>query len=136
MASHPHDSQPATGSVTLIASPDRVRLILSGELDMLMKPELLDAVHEAVLHDVPVEVDVRDVTFMDSSVLAALSRLIQGSSQRPTFISPPPVVRFLLDVTRIGELIDIVGTDGEPLKPTMAEQSSPAPPLRDRALGD
>jgi len=124
MAAHPQFPQPAAGSVTLIASPDRVRLILSGELDMLMKTELLDAVHEAVLHDVPVEVDVRDVTFMDSSVLAALSRLIQASSERPTFISPPPVVRFLLDVTRIGELVNIVGADGEPLETSMAEQSS------------
>ncbi len=126
MATHPHDAQPAAGSVTLVASPDRARLILSGELDMSMKSELLDAVHEAVLHDVPVEVDARDVTFMDSSALAALSRLMQGSSHRPTFISPPPVVRFLLDVTRIGELVDIVGTDGQPLEPTMAEQSSGA----------
>jgi len=108
-----------------MASPDRVRLILSGELDMLMKVELLDAVHEAVLHDVPVEVDVRDVTFMDSSVLAALSRLIQATRHRPTFISPPPVVRFLLDVTRIGDLVDIVGPDYQPLEPSVAEQSSP-----------
>ncbi|MCM3661347.1 STAS domain-containing protein [Georgenia satyanarayanai] len=126
MAAHPHTPLPAAGSVTLIASPDRVRLILSGELDMLMKTELLDAVHEAVLHDVRVEVDVRDVTFMDSSALAALSRLIQASGERPTFISPPPVVRFLLDVTRIGELVDIVGADGEPLEPSMAEPS-PSP---------
>ena len=115
---------PAAGTVTLHASPDRVRLILRGELDMLMKTELLDAVHEAVLHDVPVEVDVRDVTFMDSSALAALSRLIQASSHRATFISPPPVVRFLLDVTRIGELVDIVGPEDATLEPATSEQHS------------
>ncbi|PYF95944.1 anti-anti-sigma factor [Georgenia satyanarayanai] len=136
MAAHSQLPQPAAGTVTLHVSPDRVRLILRGELDMLMKTELLDAVHEVVLHDVPVEVDVRDVTFMDSSVLAALSRLIQVSKERPVFISPPPVVRFLLDVTRIGELVDIVGTDGEPLEPSTAEQGSTGLPVREHAPGD
>ena len=133
MATHSELPGPAAGSVTLHASPDRARLILRGELDMLMKTELLDAVHEAVLHDVPVEVDVRDVTFMDSSVLAALSRLIQASSHRPTFISPPPVVRFLLDVTRIGELVDIVGPDDGTLELASSEQSTQQ---REHALGD
>ncbi|WP_251840505.1 STAS domain-containing protein [Oceanitalea stevensii] len=133
MATHSHTPGPAAGTVAFHATPDRARLILRGELDMVMKAELLDAVHEAVLHDVPVEVDVRDVTFMDSSVLAALSRLIQASTHRPTFISPPPVVRFLLDVTRIGELVDIVGPDDGTLEPASAEQGSQP---REHALGD
>lgn len=122
MAAHSQLPQSPSGSVTVIPSPERVRLILCGELDMAMKTELLDAVREASLHDAPVEVDVRDVTFMDSSALAALSRLISTSSHRPRFISPPPVVSFLLDVTRLGELVDIIGPQGSPLAP--AEESA------------
>lgn len=133
MSAQSQQPGPAAGTVTLHASPARARLILRGELDMLMKSELLDAVHEAVLHDVPVEVDVRDVTFMDSSVLAALSRLIQASTHRPTFISPPPVVRFLLDVTRIGELVDIVGPEDATLEPATSEHGSQQ---REHAFGD
>src|SRR5690606_20113400 len=60
VATHSHTPGPAAGTVAFHATPDRARLILRGELDMVMKAELLDAVHEAVLHDVPVEVDVRD----------------------------------------------------------------------------
>lgn len=122
MASHSQLPQPPSGTVAVMPSPNRVRLVLRGELDMSMKAELLDAVREASLHDAPAEVDVRDVTFMDSSALAALSRLISVSRHRPTFISPPPVVSFLLDVTRLGELVDIVGPQGDPLAP--AEQGS------------
>lgn len=125
MAAHSELPQHAPGTVEVNASPQRVRLILSGELDVLIKTDLLDAVHEAVAHDAPVEVDVRDVKFMDSSALAALSRLIQASNHRPTFINPPPVVRFLLDVTRIGELVDIVGPVEETAAHADAEHPGP-----------
>lgn len=126
MASHSQPPEPVPGTITLHVSPGRVRLILRGELDMTSKTELLDSVHEAVLHDVPIEVDVRDVTFMDSSVLAGLSRLIQATSYRPTFISPPPVVRFLLDVTRIGDLVDVVGENEDALASTSDERPTSA----------
>lgn len=112
MSAHPAVPEPQPGSVVLVVSPSRVRLVLGGELDLLIKPELLDAVREAVLHDLPVEVDARHVTFMDSSVIATLSRLIQATRHRPAFIDPAPVVRFLLEVTGIGGLVDIVDQEG------------------------
>lgn len=105
-------------------SATRVRLVLAGELDLLRKAELLDAVREAALSDLPVEVDARRVTFMDSSVIATLSRLIRATDHRPTFISPPQMVRFLLEVTQIGELVDIVDADDDLLEPAGDRPSS------------
>ncbi|MCK6210110.1 STAS domain-containing protein [Georgenia sp. EYE_87] len=112
------------GTVALILTKTHVRLALAGELDLATKAELLEAVREAARHDRPVEVDARHVTFMDSSAIAALSRLVQLTDHRPIFISPPDVVRFLLDVTRIGELVDIVDHDGASLATTAGEPTS------------
>ncbi|WP_448072435.1 STAS domain-containing protein [Georgenia yuyongxinii] len=126
MAAHSPLPQPEPGSVALIVTKTRVRLVLAGELDLATKAELLRAVREAVRYDQPVEVDTRHVTFMDSSAIAALSRLIQQTDERPVFISPPDVVRFLLDVTQIGELVDVVEHDGELPAATAIERMSRA----------
>lgn len=130
MSTHPSTPQPQPGSAALVASSSHVRLVLTGELDLLMKPRLLDLVREAVLHDLPVVVDTRQVTFMDSSVIATLSRLVQAAKRPLTFIDPAPVVRFLLEVTGIGALVDIVDekdaatTTGTPEDPRHSELES------------
>ena len=127
MADHSPLPQPEPGSVAVVLAEARVRLVLAGELDLAFKAELLEAVREAVRHDRPVEVDTRHVTFMDSSALAALSGLIHRTGHRPIFISPPDMVRFLLQVTRIGELVDVIDDDAVLTSRTTSEPSSPTP---------
>ena len=124
MAAHSPLPQPERGTVALIVSENRARLVLAGDLDLATKAELLEAVREAVRYDRQAEVDVRHVTLMDSSAIAALSRLVQQSGHRPIVISPPDVVRFLLNVTLIGELVDIVDRD-EDLPATAAVVPTP-----------
>nr|WP_089775653.1 STAS domain-containing protein [Ruania alba] len=84
------------------------RLVLSGEVDVALSEELTEAVAEAEAAGLPVRVDVRHVQFMDSSGIALLARLASRTPGRLTLIRPPDVVRFLLEVTRIGDLVDIV----------------------------
>jgi len=60
---------------------------------------------------------------MDSSGVAFLARLSIRSQHRVRLLRVPPTVRFLLEVTRIGELLDIVDDD----------QSAPFEPLGDGA---
>lgn len=50
---------------------------------------------------------------MDSSGVAFLARLATRMPQRVRILRAPPTVRFLLDVTRIGDLLDIVESDHE-----------------------
>ncbi|MGO1341011.1 MAG: STAS domain-containing protein, partial [Cellulosimicrobium funkei] len=59
----------------------------------------------------PVEIDAHHVTFMDSSGVAFLARLASRGPHRVRVLRAPPTVRFLLEVTRIGELLDIVDVD-------------------------
>lgn len=100
------------GSVHVIVGAERTRIVLSGEVDADLGADLQEATAEAERAGLPIEVDAHHVTFMDSSGVAFLARLSTRSSSRVRLIRVPPTVRFLLEVTRIGELLDVV--DGDP----------------------
>ncbi|MCK6210725.1 STAS domain-containing protein [Georgenia sp. EYE_87] len=107
------------GQVTVRTSATRTRLVLSGEVDMSLADELSAAVDEVLALRLPVDVDAREVTFLDSSGLSKLVQLAASSATRPRLIEPPDFVTFLLEVTRLDEVMDIVATDpgfpdGEP----------------------
>lgn len=99
------------GSVSTMLSGRRTRIILHGEIDVALSGELTDALHEAEQAGVPVDVDARHVTFMDSSGVSLLARLASHTPGRLRIIRPPEVVRFLLEVTRIGDAVDVVEID-------------------------
>ncbi|WP_230977267.1 STAS domain-containing protein [Georgenia yuyongxinii] len=100
-----------TGSVHVMVSTARTRLVLSGEIDVALASELTEAVSDAERAGLPVEIDARHVTFMDSSGVSMLARLAHRTPGRLTMIEPPDVVRFLLEVTRIGEVVDVLDAD-------------------------
>ncbi len=100
-----------SGSVHALLESGCTRLVLSGEIDLTLNAELTEAVADAEAAGLPVQVDARHVTFMDSSGIALLARLASRTPGRLTLIKPPDVVRFLLEVTRIGEMVDVVDTD-------------------------
>ncbi|MBO3088133.1 STAS domain-containing protein [Cellulomonas dongxiuzhuiae] len=100
------------GAVQVIVGTDRTRIVLSGEVDADLGPELQEATAEAEQRGLPIEVDAHHVTFMDSSGVAFLARLSIRSEHRVRLLRVPPTVRFLLEVTRIGELLDVVDDDG------------------------
>ncbi|WP_418605264.1 STAS domain-containing protein [Georgenia sp. SUBG003] len=99
------------GSVTVRTSPTRSRLVLSGEVDMSLAEELSAAVDNVLAVGLPVDVDVRDVTFLDSSGLSKIVRLATSSTTRTRLIEPPDFVLFLLEVTRMDEVLDVVEND-------------------------
>ena len=106
------------GAVQVIVGADRTRIVLSGEVDADLGPDLQEATSEAEQRGLPIEVDAHHVTFMDSSGVAFLARLSIRSEHRVRLLRVPPTVRFLLEVTRIGELLDVVDDDaGDPFEP-------------------
>lgn len=110
------------GTVQLFCSSRHSRLVLSGDLDEQVARELGAAVNEAVAAGRPVQVDARQVRFMNSSALAMLARLAQRCEARPVVISPPEILRFLLEVTRVGELVSVAEEDpGFEAPPAAAE---------------
>lgn len=103
------ESQP--GSVQVIVQAQRTRIVLSGEIDADLGPDLQEATSDAEATGLPIDIDTRHVTFMDSSGIAFLARIATRSGTRTRVIHPPETVRFLLEVTRIGELLDVVTED-------------------------
>lgn len=101
------------GAVHVILGSERTRIVLSGEIDADLGTDLAEATADAERAGLPIEVDARHVTFMDSSGVAFLARLSIRSTHRVRLLRVPPTVQFLLDVTRIGELLDVVDGDGD-----------------------
>jgi anti-anti-sigma factor len=95
-------------SVHVIVMGDRTRIVVSGEIDADLSADLQEATSDAEATGLPIEVDAQHVTFMDSSGIAFLARLASRSTERVRILRAPDTVRFLLEVTRIGELLDLV----------------------------
>lgn len=111
-------------SVHVIVMPDRTRIVVSGEIDADLGPDLQEAAADAEATGLPIEVDAQHVTFMDSSGIAFLARLASRSSERVRVLRAPDPVRFLLEVTKIGELVDLVD-DLEPITPAPSDAHLP-----------
>ncbi|MCP6341434.1 STAS domain-containing protein, partial [Klebsiella pneumoniae] len=71
------------GWVSVLGSEARTRLVLSGELDESVFPDLAAAVDLAVTRGVPVDIDARSTTFMDSSTVVTLARLAARLTHPP-----------------------------------------------------
>ena len=100
------DAEP--GSVHVTVEPERTRIVLSGEIAAELTGRLRDASAQAESARVPIEVDAHEVTFMDSSGVAFLARLATHSPSRVRLVGVPTTIRFLLEVTRIGDVLDVV----------------------------
>ncbi|KAE8765465.1 STAS domain-containing protein [Georgenia thermotolerans] len=118
------------GAVALLTSPSRTRLVLSGDADMTLTRELNEAIAEALELGLPVDIDVRNVTFIDSAVLGALGAFARRLTAPPRLIQPPEVVTFVLEITRMGEVLEILDHDpGFPAAPPAAPVDAAVPPV-------
>lgn len=107
-AATPSTGIPELGSVHVLIDPDRVHVVLTGEVDAGTAAELATASAEALEAGLPIAIDCRYVTFMDSTGIGFLARLAARSPRRVRLLHPPAMVRFLLETVRIHELVDVV----------------------------
>lgn len=104
-------AQVEPGTLHVLVGANRTRIVLSGEIDANLAQEFSDAMADAQEIDLPVEVDAHHVTFMDSSGVAFLARLAAQTPQKVRVLRAPQTMRFLLEVTRVGELVEILDED-------------------------
>lgn len=103
------------GWIEVVTDPPRTRLLLGGEVDIRLSGKLTDAVSYAIAIGRPVDVDSRDVTIVDSSVMGQIARL--ANAVPVCLIAPPPLVTDLLLITQLGDLVGVVDapdTSGTP----------------------
>lgn len=99
-------SEPA--SVHVIVERGRTVVVLSGEVDADLAADLADATADAEAAGQPIDIDAQHVTFIDSSGIAFLARIATRVQQPVRVLHAPDSVRFLLEVTRIRELLEVV----------------------------
>lgn len=101
------------GEASVVATGERTRLILAGDIDLQMVSELNEAIAECERRAVPLDIDMRHVTFMDSAGVATFARLISGECPvlPVRIIQPPRVVRYLFDVTGLAASVEILEAD-------------------------
>lgn len=102
------DDPAEPASVHVIVTDKRTRIVVSGEVDADLAADLQEATADAEATGLPIDVDAQHVTFMDSSGIAFLARLAARSADRVRVLHAPDNVRFLLEVTRVGELLELV----------------------------
>jgi anti-sigma B factor antagonist len=112
----PTDGRGEPASVHVIVQDGRTRIVLSGEVDADLAADLTEATSDAEATGLPIDIDAQHVTFMDSSGIAFLARIATRSNQKVRVLRAPETVRFLLQVTRIGELLELVD-DEAPTEP-------------------
>jgi anti-sigma B factor antagonist len=97
----------AMGSVEVRLEPDLSIIGLVGDIDLAMRDDLDAACRQVLDRDVPVRIDAKALTFIDSSGLGFLTRIIKASKggKRPELTGASPVI---LDTIRIVGLADLV----------------------------
>lgn len=111
------------GPVDLVTSmnehDDKVVVSVGGDVDLVTSHELRQVLEDAVRVNPRVEVDLTGLTFIDSSGLSALvegHRAARDAGGVVVLRNPTPMLRRLLDITRLDSLL--VVDDGDPATPT------------------
>jgi len=91
-------------------------VIVTGEIDLGTGPELQERLLDAALPgDADVVADLAEVTFLDSTGLAALAvshRRLAADGHKLIVRNPRPMIRRVIEITGLDTVIPIEDTDG------------------------
>ncbi|MDO5727617.1 MAG: STAS domain-containing protein [Bowdeniella nasicola] len=101
------------GEASVVATGGRTRLILAGDIDLQMVRELNEAIAECEARALPLDIDMRHVTFMDSAGVATFARMITANTPLTPvrLLKPPRVVRYLFDITGLMASVELLEED-------------------------
>jgi anti-anti-sigma factor len=98
------------GDVSVVFDDGVTLIILSGEIDLALSADLEDAGREVIDRGVPVQIDMRLVTFMDPVGVALVARLVAAEHRhgaRPDVHGARPIVVQTLTTTGLTPHIDL-----------------------------
>ncbi len=97
--------------VDVIVDDEATRVQALGAIDTSSTTQFAAALSEACAQPKPVLVDLRGVTFMDSSgltTLVAAHRLSEASGGAFAVLAPPAQIARLFDITSVDDVLTIV----------------------------
>jgi anti-sigma B factor antagonist len=95
-------------TVAVAPAADRVVVHLAGEADLSTRGVLDQGLRDAAAAGDPVEVDLADVRFFDSSclgTLGAFSAQLGASGRTCRLVGVPPRTRRIIDLAGLGDLL-------------------------------
>jgi anti-anti-sigma factor len=97
------------GAVAVSLGPDESTVVLTGDIDLAMESALGEACSAVLERGVPVRIDARGATFIDSRGVAALLPLIRGRAggRRPVFVGAPRLVLDIIVMMGLGDLLEL-----------------------------
>jgi anti-sigma B factor antagonist len=97
------------GDVQVFFDPDVTLIMLSGEVDLALGPELEDAGRDAIDRGVPIHVDLTRVTFLDSVGIGFIARVAaagHAAGQRATVVGASRRIREGIALSGLQSLLD------------------------------
>lgn len=92
----------------LVLEVERARLVLRGEVDARLSPRFREVISRLLANPAPVDVETVEVTFVDSAAIAMIAHLARQLPASVRFLAPTPQVRFLLELTQVEDLVEVV----------------------------
>lgn len=107
---------PVHFGITLVREPGLVRLVITGELDILTTPRLATELNGVVRRSVEedVVVDLRGTQFIDSAglqILLGTRRRLGRMSRKLTVVCDNGPVRRVIELTRLAEALGLTRSD-------------------------
>lgn len=112
-------TQTAELSVTFSGDPGHPVVVVAGEIDLSTADQLRSALDAVLADSDRVEIDLSGTTFMDSTglaVLIAAFRRLGESREALVLRDPSRAVIRLLEVSGVGQLVDVRGVGTEALQ--------------------
>ncbi len=107
--------EPATSGMELVAEPERSLVRAWGEIDLSVRRTVGEMCADVAERALPVVIDAREVTFIDStgmSILVRLARDAEAGGYPVRLDHAPWMLRELLTITGVDQLLPL----GEPAR--------------------
>ena len=101
---------PASSGMALVAEPERSVVRAWGEIDLEVRRTVSELCQTVADRGLPVVVDARDVTFIDStgmSILVRLARDAESHGYPVSLVNAPWMLRELLTITGVDQLLPL-----------------------------
>ncbi len=98
-----------------LTQTDPTTLVLTGRFDAHAAPQVAEWLEKAVLNSAELNINMSDLTFIDSTGLATLVRGMKQCRERDgdlTITGTSDPVRIILELTRLDRAFTIVGSEG------------------------
>ncbi len=100
-------------TIEITTAADRTQVQVAGEIDLSSKDQLEDRLSELCTMAPHVDLDLSEVSFIDSTGVNMLLRMHQAhvaAGGTLTIRRPSPSVQTILEITALGSVIPIVGS--------------------------